>query len=58
MAEAQKAWTTMIGASGRAASDCLAALQHGSRHSATDFQKQLKIVERDEAILTRDLNGS
>lgn len=58
MAEAETAWTTMIGASGRAASDCLAALQHGSRRSATDFQKQLKIVERDEVILTRDLNGS
>ena len=58
MAGAERAWTTMIGASGRAASDCLAALQHGSRRSATDFQKQLKIVERDEVILTRDLNGS
>jgi hypothetical protein len=58
MAEAQRAWTTMIGASGRAAADCLAALQHGSRRSARDFQKQLKIVERDEVILNRDLNGS
>jgi hypothetical protein len=58
MAEAQRAWTTMIGASARAAGDCLAALQHGSRRSASDFQKQLKIVERDEVILSRDLNGS
>jgi hypothetical protein len=58
LADAQKAWTTMIGASAHAASDCLAALQHGSRRSATDFQKQLKIVERDEVTLTRDLNGS
>jgi hypothetical protein len=58
MAEAQQAWTTMIGASARAAADCLAALQHGSRRSASDFQKQLKIVERDEVILNRDLNGS
>jgi hypothetical protein len=57
-ADAERAWTTMIGASGHAASDCLAALQHGSRRSATDFQKQLKIVERDEVILNRDLNGS
>jgi hypothetical protein len=58
MAEAQRAWVTMIGASARAAADCLAALQHGSRRSATDFQKQLKIVERDEVTLTHDLNGS
>jgi len=58
MAEAERTWTTMIGASGRAASDCLAALQQGSRRSAKDFQKQLKIVEQDEVTLTHDLNGS
>ena len=58
VAEAQRAWTTMIGASARAASDCLAALQHGSQRSAKDFQKQLKVVEQDEVILTRDLSGS
>jgi hypothetical protein len=48
----------MIAASGRAASDCLAALQHGSRRSAKDFQKQLKVVNQDEVTLNRDLNGS
>ena len=58
LAAAQRAWTTMIGASAHAAADCLAALQRGSRRSATDFQKQLKIVERDEVTLIRDLNGS
>jgi hypothetical protein len=58
MAEAERAWTTMIKASARAASDCLAALKHGSQRSAKDFQKQLKIVENDEVTLNRDLNGS
>jgi hypothetical protein len=58
MADAERAWTTMIAASGRAASDCLAALQHGSRRSAKDFQKQLKVVNQDEVTLNRDLNGS
>ncbi|HSZ37977.1 MAG TPA: hypothetical protein VK773_12865 [Acidimicrobiales bacterium] len=58
MAGAESAWTSMIGASAHAASDCLAALQHGSRRSAKDFQKQLKIVEQDEVTLNGDLNGS
>jgi hypothetical protein len=58
MADAERAWTTMIKASTRAAADCLAALQHGSRRSAKDFQKQLKIVHQDEVTLNRDLNGS
>jgi cellobiose-specific phosphotransferase system component IIA len=58
MADAERAWTTMIAASGHAASDCLAALQHGSRRSAKDFQKQLKVVNQDEVTLNRDLNGS
>jgi hypothetical protein len=58
MLEAERAWTSMIGASARAASDCLAALQHGSRRSAKDFQKQVKAVNQDEVTLNRDLNGS
>jgi hypothetical protein len=58
MASAERAWTSMIGASAHAASDCLAALQHGSRRSAKDFQKQLKIVEQDEVTLNHELNGS
>ena len=58
MAGAERAWTSMIGSSAHAASDCLASLQHGSRRSAKDFQKQLKIVEQDEVTLTHDLNGS
>jgi hypothetical protein len=58
MADAERAWSTMISASARAASDCLAALKHGSRRSAKDFQKQLTIVEKDEVTLNRDLNGS
>jgi hypothetical protein len=58
MAEAERAWTSMIGASARAASDCLAALLHGSRRSAKDFQKQVKVVHTAEVTLNRDLNGS
>jgi hypothetical protein len=58
MADAERAWMTMIKASAHAASDCLAALQHGSRRSAKDFQKQLKIVEQDEVTLNRDLHSS
>lgn len=58
MADAERAWTSMIGASARAASDCLAALKHGSLRSARDFQKQLRIVNQDEVTLNQDLNGS
>lgn len=58
MAGAERAWTSMIGASAHAASDCLAALEHGSRRSASDFQKQVKIVEQDEVTLNHDLNDS
>jgi hypothetical protein len=58
MASAESAWKSMIRASAHAASDCLAALQHGSRRSAKDFQKQLKIVEQDEVTLNHELNGS
>ncbi|HEY6473217.1 MAG TPA: hypothetical protein VIY26_10025 [Acidimicrobiales bacterium] len=58
LAVAERAWTNMIGASSTAASDCLSALQHGSRHAANDFRKQLQTVENDEAALTRDLDAS
>lgn len=58
VAGAERAWTDMIAASSIAASDCLSALQHGSRHAASDFQKQVHIVEDDEATLTRDLDAS
>jgi hypothetical protein len=58
MAGAESAWTNMIGASAHAASDCLAALQHGSLRSAKDFQKQVKIVKKDEVTLIHDLNGT
>jgi hypothetical protein len=58
LADAERAWTSMIAAGGRAASDCLAALQHGSLRKAKDFQKQLKIVKADEVTLNKDLNGS
>ncbi len=57
MAAAQQAWTSMIGASARAAADCVASLQRGSRSSANDFQKRLRIVENDETLLDSDLNG-
>jgi hypothetical protein len=56
-AGAERAWTSMIGASALAAADCLASLQQGSRRSAADFQKRLKVVENDEVMLTSDLNG-
>jgi hypothetical protein len=58
MAAAQRAWRSMIAASANASSDCLAALLHGSRRSAKDFQKQLKIVKLDEVLLNHYLNGS
>jgi hypothetical protein len=58
MADAERTWTTMISSSAHAASDCLAALLHGSRRGAKDFQKQLKIVQQDEVTLIHDLNGS
>jgi hypothetical protein len=57
LAVAERAWTSMIGASANASSDCLAALLHGSRRGAKDFQKQLKIVKQDEVTLDRVLNG-
>jgi hypothetical protein len=57
LAAAERAWRSMIGASSRAAADCVASLQMGSRSSAKDFRKQLSVVENDEAALVRDLNG-
>ena len=56
MASAQRAWTSMIGASSRAASDCVTSLQTGSGN-AKDFRRQLALVEKDEATLVSDLNG-
>jgi hypothetical protein len=56
MPAAQRAWTSMIGASSRAASQCVASLQMGSRGSAKDFRKQLAVVEKDEAALVGYLN--
>ena len=56
MASAQRAWTSMIGASSRAASECVTSLQTGSGN-AKDFRKQLALVEKDEATLVSDLNG-
>ena len=58
MAEAEQAWTSMVGTSALGSADCLAALQHGSRPAAKDFQKRVQIMQNDEAILTRDLGGS
>jgi hypothetical protein len=56
MASAQRAWSSMIGGSGRAASECVTSLQTGSGN-AKDFRKQLALVEKDEATLVSDLNG-
>jgi hypothetical protein len=58
MAGAERAWTSMIGTSALGAADCLAALQHGSRRAAKDFQKRVQIMQQDESILTRDFGGS
>ncbi len=58
MAEAEQAWTSMVGTSALGSADCLAALQHGSRRAAKDFQKRVQIMQNDEATLTRDLGGS
>jgi hypothetical protein len=56
MASAQRAWTSMIGASARAATECATSLQTGSGN-AKDFRKQLALVQKDEATLVSDLNG-
>jgi hypothetical protein len=56
LASAQRAWTSMIAASFRAASECVTSLQTGSGNPK-DFRKQLALVERDEAALVSDLNG-
>ena len=57
LAAAQRAWTSMINASGQAAANCVAALQRRSLGAARKFRQQLAIVERDEATLVRLLNG-
>jgi hypothetical protein len=56
MASAQRAWASMIGASSRAAAQCVASLQTGAG-GAKNFRKQLALVEKDEATLVSDLNG-
>ena len=56
MASAQRAWTSMIGASARAAAQCVASLQTGAG-GAKNFRRQLALVEKDEATLVSDLNG-
>jgi hypothetical protein len=58
MAGAEQAWTSMIGTSALGAADCLAALQHGSRRAAKDFQKRVQILQKDEVTLNSDLGGS
>jgi hypothetical protein len=58
MAEAEQAWTNMVGTSALGAADCLAALQHGSRRAAKDFQKRVQLMQKDEATLTNDLGGN
>jgi hypothetical protein len=56
LASAQRAWTSMIGASARAAAQCVASLQTGAG-GAKYFRKQLALVVKDEASLVSDLNG-
>ena len=56
MAAAQRAWASMIGASARAAAQCVASLQTGAGNPK-NFRKQLALVEKDEAALVSDLNG-
>ena len=58
MADAERVWTSMIGASARASSDCLAALKRGSLRSAREFQPQLRIIKQDEVLLNFYLNPS
>jgi hypothetical protein len=55
---AEQAWTNMIGTSTLGAADCLAALLHGSRPAARDFQKRLQIMQKDEATLNSDLGDT
>ena len=56
LTSAQRAWTSMIAASYRAASECTTALQTGSGNPK-DFRKQLALVEKNEAALVHELNG-
>jgi hypothetical protein len=56
MASAQRAWASMIGASSRAATQCVASLQTGAG-GAKNFRTQLALVEKDEATLVSDLHG-
>ncbi len=56
MASAQRAWASMIDASSKAATQCVASLQTGAG-GAKNFRKQLAIAEKDEATLVSDLNG-
>ena len=58
MAGAEQAWTSMIGTSALGAADCLAALQHGSRRAAKDFQKRVQTMQKDETTLNSDFGGS
>ena len=58
VAAAEQAWTSMIGTSALGAADCLAALHHGSRRAAKDFQKRVQIMRQDEATLSSELGGS
>jgi hypothetical protein len=57
MAAAERAWTSMMRSSARAAAQCVAVLQTGSTNGAKSFRKQLVIVEKDEATLVKLLNG-
>jgi hypothetical protein len=57
MAAAQRAWSSMMRASALAAADCVTALQKRTLNSARQFQKQLAIVEKNEATLVKLLNG-
>jgi hypothetical protein len=56
MASVQSAWASMIGASSRAAAQCVASLQTGAG-GAKNFRTQLALVEKDEATLVSDLHG-
>jgi hypothetical protein len=58
IADAEQAWTNMITTSALGGADCLAALLHGSRGAAKDFQKRVRIMQKDEATLNSDLGGS
>ena len=57
-AAAEKNWRGLVSASVLASSNCLAALQRGSKPAAKKFVKQLVLVDVRERVLAKELGGT